>query len=356
MIQQQSAAPRSDVPFVHFSTANFAAGDAYAVWRETVSAIFEPTLDADEHEPFRAEVGMFHLGDLLFSNTSVTQQRFARTPRMIRRDGMDHFLIQVYYKGGYRGDVDGDSIDLRPGEVSILDLAKPLATKADSSDTLSLIVPRRRLDSLLATDRLHGRVLRGTQASLFSDYVFSLQRRLPSLLQEEAASATQVLTGLFAALARPAIAVPLPAVQRELALARARRHIENQLHRPRLGTEEIRSAAAISRAGLYRLFEPCGGVARYLLTRRLARCRQALENPQDRRLIAEIAYAHGFVSEAHFSRAFRREYGVTPSEARRCGRPATRTAAIVPKTSASGTGFNDWLRRFQREAAFQRSG
>lgn len=349
MIEQQSAAPRRDVPFVHFSTSDLPARDAYAVWRETVSAIFEPTLDADEEEPFRAEVGMFHLGDLLFSNTSVTRQRFARTPRMIRRDGMDHFLIQVYYKGGYRGDVDGDSIDLRPGEVSILDLAKPLATKADSSDTFSLVVPRCRLDSLLATDRLHGRVLRGSHASLFSDYVFSLQRRLPSLLREEAASVTEVLTGLFAALARPAIAATMPAVQQELALARAKRHIENHLHRPQLGTEEIRLAAAISRASLYRLFEPCGGVARYLLTRRLARCRKALENPHDRRLIAQIAYAHGFVSEAHFSRAFRREYGVTPSDARQRRRP-TMTSVAAPKALTQEVGFNDWLRRFRHDA------
>ncbi|MBQ3302225.1 MAG: hypothetical protein IJH04_08810, partial [Eggerthellaceae bacterium] len=158
MAQQQPTVQSGNVPFVRFSTADLPVGDAYPIWRETVSVIFEPTIDADDEEPFRAAVDTFHLGDMLFCETSVARQRFARTRRMIRRDGMDHFLIQVYHKGGYRGDVDGESIDLRPGEVSILDFAKPLATQADSSDTLSLIVPRSMLERLLATDRLHGRV------------------------------------------------------------------------------------------------------------------------------------------------------------------------------------------------------
>ncbi|MBN8885109.1 MAG: helix-turn-helix domain-containing protein [Rudaea sp.] len=351
MAQQQPTVQSGNVPFVRFSTADLPVGDAYPIWRETVSVIFEPTIDADDEEPFRAAVDTFHLGDMLFCETSVARQRFARTRRMIRRDGMDHFLIQVYHKGGYRGDVDGESIDLRPGEVSILDFAKPLATQADSSDTLSLIVPRSMLERLLATDRLHGRVLRGTAAALFSDYVFSLQRRLPSLLQEEAPLVTQSLTGLFAALMQPTNANIAPTVQEELALARAKRCVETLLHRPRLDTEEICMAAAISRGSLYRLFKPYGGISRYVLARRLARCRHALENPGHDRLIAEIAYAHGFVSEAHFSRAFRQAYGIAPRDARHDRRAAATTTVRRQQALVAEADFSNWIRRFQYETA-----
>ncbi|WP_165371479.1 helix-turn-helix domain-containing protein [Pseudolysobacter antarcticus] len=336
---------------MRFSTADLPARDAYPVWRETVSVMFEPTIDMGDEEPFRAEVDTFHLGDMLFCETSVARQRFARTPRMIRHDGMDHFLIQLYHKGGYRGDVNGESIDLRPGEVSILDLAKPLATQADSSDTLTLIVPRCMLERLLVTDRLHGRVLRGTAAGLFSDYVFSLQRRLPSLLQEEASLLTQSLTGLFAALVQPTQGSIAATVQEELALARAKRYVETHLHLQWLDAEEIRLAAGISRASLYRLFKPYGGIASYLLARRLARCRYALAAPGHDRLIAAIAYAHGFVSEAHFSRAFRRAYGIAPRDARHGKHSAMTTATSPQQALLAEADFSDWIRRFQYETA-----
>ncbi|MBF2937786.1 helix-turn-helix domain-containing protein, partial [Pseudomonas aeruginosa] len=51
--------------------------------------------------------------------------------------------------------------------------------------------------------------------------------------------------------------------------------------------------------------------------RRLERARQLLASPQGRRLdVAEVAYRHGFSSQAHFARAFKARYGMTPSEAR----------------------------------------
>lgn len=353
-VEQQQADPHGDLPFVQFSTAGLSAADAFAVWRDSVSVIFDSTLEADDAKSFHAEMGVFHLGDLLFGRTSLGMQRFARTPRMIRRDGLDHFLVQIYSKGGYRGDADGEPIDLHAGEISVLDLAKPLSSKADAADTLSLMIPRNMLDPLLITDALHGSVLRGTPATLFSAYAYTLQRRLPSLRRDETPLVVNATVELLAALLRPQTTRSddvMTTVRQELALARAKRYIENHLPRPQLTPEEIRTAAAVSRASLYRMFEPYGGVGRYILARRLARCCQALENPRDRRLIAEIAYAHGFVSEAHFSRAFCREYGVAPGEARRGERTPPIAAARTAQTSATEADFGDWVRRFQRNDA-----
>ena len=73
----------------------------------------------------------------------------------------------------------------------------------------------------------------------------------------------------------------------------------------------------MSRASLYRLFEPVGGVACYIRTRRLARARQELTMPglQDRR-IGTVAYRAGFQNILAFNRAFREAYGETPRDAR----------------------------------------
>jgi AraC-like DNA-binding protein len=49
---------------------------------------------------------------------------------------------------------------------------------------------------------------------------------------------------------------------------------------------------------------------------RLSRCREDLELP-DGGSVAEIAFRWGFHDPAHFARAFKAHYEVTPSEVRR---------------------------------------
>ena len=95
------------------------------------------------------------------------------------------------------------------------------------------------------------------------------------------------------------------------------RFIEANLASRELGIEKITRTFALSRASLYRLFEPVGGVACYIRTRRLARARKELTAPglQDHR-IGPIAYRAGFQSIPAFNRAFRAAYGEPPRRAR----------------------------------------
>ncbi len=349
MTEPMPAPAQGSLPYTRFSTAGLSPTDAFDVWHEAISVVFDASREADA--AFEAEVEAFDLGDILFSRFAFGAQRFARTPQMARRDDMDHFVVHLYRSGGYRGEAGSRPLDLAPGEISLFDLAKPLATQARASDTLALLVPRHLLEPLLPTDDLHGHVLRGTAAALYADHLLALRRRLPALPSGDAPIVVRAMVELLAGLARPDLHNDATRTsQQELALDRARRYIDAHLHRSRLSPEDVRAAAAVSRASLYRLFEASGGVAHYVLVRRLERCRQALENPRDRRLISEIAYAHGFVSEAHFSRAFRQRYGATPGDVRAGGRAAARHPAAAPPATAVDA-FDDWIRRFQRDVA-----
>jgi AraC-like DNA-binding protein len=98
------------------------------------------------------------------------------------------------------------------------------------------------------------------------------------------------------------------------------------------GVDKLARTFGLSRASLYRLFEPVGGVASYIRTRRLARARQELTAPglEDRR-IGPIAYRAGFHSIPAFNSAFRPAYGQTPRSTRSTIKSAPTVALKKPR-------------------------
>ena len=69
---------------------------------------------------------------------------------------------------------------------------------------------------------------------------------------------------------------------------------------------------------LHQVFQDEGTtVSTWIRTRRLERCRRALEDPMSAGVpVARIAARWGFPDAAHFSRVFKAAYGVSPSAAR----------------------------------------
>lgn len=100
---------------------------------------------------------------------------------------------------------------------------------------------------------------------------------------------------------------------------RIRRSIEEmeaRLHED-LGLIELAGAVGLSPSHYAALFRASTGVPphAWLVKRRIERACEMLANP--RLAITEIAYALGFASSQHFSAAFRKHRGSTPSEWRR---------------------------------------
>lgn len=94
-----------------------------------------------------------------------------------------------------------------------------------------------------------------------------------------------------------------------------RQHIEKQLRDPALSADVLCRQFHVSRSTLYRLFEPLGGVARYIRERRLAHCHAILSRPGPRQYIERVAHDHGFGTASQFSRAFHEQFGYAPRDA-----------------------------------------
>jgi AraC-like DNA-binding protein len=97
-------------------------------------------------------------------------------------------------------------------------------------------------------------------------------------------------------------------------LLRAQAFINDHASDPDLAPAAVAAAAYVSVGYLHRLFQETGTTVREaILLKRLARCREDLADPSQRGVtITQIAHRHGFKDGAHFTRTFRRRYGMPP--------------------------------------------
>jgi AraC-like DNA-binding protein len=91
----------------------------------------------------------------------------------------------------------------------------------------------------------------------------------------------------------------------------ARTYIRTHLSEPDLSVGTLFGALRLPRCTLYRLFEHEGGIAAYIVHSRLRAAADDIANYPDL-MLKDIAYGVGFNSASAFSRAFKREFGMTP--------------------------------------------
>jgi len=339
------------LPFSQFTTARMRPRDQFEAWHESISVIFQTALLPGHpiEAGFAATLSAYHLGKLMVSQVDFDAQRFVRDRRKLTRDGMDHYLVQLYATGGLDGVAVSFERVLRGGDVQILDLARTNDTVARASSTVAVVVPREALCEAMHTDNLHGLVLRGDAGvgGLLADHMRALIARAGVITVGDAAAIAQATTDMIAACFRATaetMARARPALEATL-LERIRGHIETMLGSSGLSVDALCQTFGVSRSALYRLFEPLGGVSAYIQMRRLARTHDDLADPsRASHKIYEIAYRWGFVSEAHFSRAFRRAFGTTPGEVRAGAARGLTMAESNLVDLGSERAYRGWLR------------
>ncbi|WP_052007248.1 helix-turn-helix domain-containing protein [Burkholderia paludis] len=240
----------------------------------------------------------------------------ARTPRHVRADYHDYYCFNLQVSGSLSLRTRSVSQIKRAADLYLLDYGRPFEYIATSGHEISLAVPRSLLPPKV--ERLHGYSLSQGSVALLRDHLLSLRENLPGLSAAELPYIADATTQLLLACVQNASdGLPeSPHVVDELLARRIRHYIDMHLLEADLTPDRICREAGISRAKLYQLFTPSGGVMREIRQRRLHLAHQVLSSGQrSSEKIRTIARRFGFIDEKYFSRIFKTRYGYAPSEA-----------------------------------------
>ncbi|QYD73604.1 AraC family transcriptional regulator [Paraburkholderia edwinii] len=153
----------------------------------------------------------------------------------------------------------------------------------------------RMVKSLIASAAAHSQRSRPGSANLVAEHLVDLMQ----ILAEDPAAPRRTRSA-------------------HVALASAKRFIERNVSTADLNLDMVARAAGVSSRYIAKLFASEGTTAmRYLWHTRLERARTMLVNGSAKARIGEIAWQCGFANAAHFSRAFKQRFGVSPNALQR---------------------------------------
>ena len=216
-----------------------------------------------------------------------------------------------------RVDADGCADPVMEG---VYPVSTFLAARSSKESAMLLFFPRQAFRGLESRIEAIGRSAEGFKpSSLLSSYLGSLRRHLHAMTGSDAADVEAVTIQLVrACLIRAGEGGSFAACANNSRLESARQFIDERLTSPYLNVESVRSFLGISRRQLYLLFEPYGGVAKYILGRRLHKSREALRSGAHDASSARIAEQCG-LDPLRFERLFKQEFGVAPAQIIRRG-------------------------------------
>jgi AraC family transcriptional activator of tynA and feaB len=309
-----------------YSTASVPRSARASYWNDVYSRRFaQVTFNPVDRDGFEAELRMGAVGPIGIARIHSKPTDIERNKSHISRsDGrLFSFLLQARGHGVFTH--YGHETPMEEGDFTLCDNAAP--HRFNCSGATELIILRTSPDVLRSylpePERLCGLRLQaskgitGTAASMARQLWSMAESGLPENFSAMVARNVLDLMATSYAIAFDASLSASSAVSaRKL---QAKRYIDAHLREPDLTPCKVAEALGISPRYLRMLF--CGGnesASRYILRRRLEECARQLSSALWRgRTITEIAFALGFNSAAHFTRAFRDEFGVTPSKFRR---------------------------------------
>jgi AraC-like DNA-binding protein len=309
-----------------YSTSEVHPRDRLAYWLEVATRAFVKHGFTSLNGPsYRGDIRTGCLDGLGVSAFACDPCEVIRSARDVARGDSDDILLCLQLGGrGLFTQEDRQAANER-GSFLLIDTRRPFTIVFPGrAKSITFKIARAALEARLGNVAgLTARAIAsdGAIAGLASGFLSMLPSRLDALDRAAASKLAEQVFDLVALAASAELGhggATLSSV-RSTALFRLKAVIEARLRDPDLRPAAVAVEAGISVRYANALLSQEGmSVERYILHRRLERCRQALEDPaQAHRMIGEIAFAWGFSDLSHFGRRFRASYGMTPGDYRR---------------------------------------
>ena len=234
--------------------------------------------------------------------------------------GLVKAIFQI--KGTTHYEQMGRQVLLEPGSWMLRDMNLPYSIDIrEDCELIALILPRIAIASTLIDSRdLCLRRFDGTSGlgHIVHDLICNTYQEFDgldeSMAPDLAASITQLIRLYLLRMAPEQNPQALCEVLRE----RVRRYIAIHLRATDLSLDQIARAMHCTKRYIHKVFEDEDvSISKYILDLRLDHCRDALRGVSTREeSITDIALSWGFSNSAHFSRAFHKRFGISPSHYR----------------------------------------
>lgn len=306
------------------STADLPVRERFDFWWETVAtSIVAVDVHSDSAENFRAQMRAVDLGSVQISEVRCPPFHARRTLRLIRKSDAETLQVSVHLSGKSGLRQGHHEAVISAHDVTVYDTSRPFDAWCDHDGHGLILQARRGLVPLPATilERnlavpMSGR--HGLGAVLVGILRHTIEESSHLRTADMARLGTVVLDLLTAVLTGESETRGLDEVHHRNLLLRVHAFIEDHLADESLSPSMIAAAHHISVRSLHRLFQRAGQtVTRSIRQRRLTRCHHDLADPRLAQFsMHAIASRWGCPDPAHFSRAFRAAYGLTPTEFR----------------------------------------
>lgn len=314
------------------STEQVAPGDRLHLWGDAVWRLIgglQSDAFGDEH--FNGRIVSGQAGYLSLCKLDVSRHRVVRTPSLVRGSDRGYLKVVAQLRGRACFEQKGRHVWLSPGEWSVYDTTDAYAVaNPEAVQQLVLMIPKDQLPSErhLKLDELVVQRFsnEGGVARLAWNTMLSAFDELPHMSTPVAEGVADVVAQLVHLTLLERAGRPTGQTQREALRDRLKDYVARHLRESDLSIARIAAALNCSRRHLYNaLTEEPEGVAGYILNQRLEACRRELAASATSRSVTDIALSWGFNNLAHFSRVFKAQYGLAPSEYR-----AARAAQRLP--------------------------
>jgi AraC family transcriptional activator of tynA and feaB len=286
-------------------------------------------IDPLDTPAFDGLVNYTSVSRLKLCQIEASPHRIGHTAARIRNSEHPYVKILFQTHGISHFEQEGRRFEIGPGDCLVYDVACPhtIVSPAFTRHDV-VIVPKELLQERglgggnvtackVSSQRGTGRIAHDCVQAAFSEAA--------KLSPQNASGVADALIDLLLLPLREADAT-LDRVGPEAMYVRAQAFIREHLRDPELSIDQISTALQCTKRYLHMLFSDRGiTVSDYIWQTRLQHCRQELES-QGGKTITDVAFSWGFSSSSHFSRVFRKYFGIVPSAIHRAqhgGLPST---------------------------------